>query len=269
MAMDAPNDDSGLLLLGEDFPTFGELHVQTLAGGDVAGAISAGVDPHSPARENKGSPDFPNEDGLFALSRGTRGLLAVADAHFGHRASHDLLRAIARWEDEIPEDLQTLAAALEGLPPRDDEDASESTLLVAVHDRATGAGFGYSFGDSALAVVGPERAEILTSPEPFYVAQRAELLPRVQRAQRLEFRAEPGEVILVFTDGIHECHYTHPETSLGVRQLRRCFDVCGDDPRCLAERIARLAMRGVSGNPGGQDNLALVARRVGPVSRGA
>ncbi len=256
--MNAPSPSSSLLLLGEQFGDYGRVHLEAIPAAGITAAISAGASPNTPALRSKGSPDVPNEDGLLARCEGPRVLLAVADAHFGHRASHDLLRALDTRLDRIPLAPQELADLIESIPLRESADRSESTLLVVVLDRKAGQGFGYSFGDSALAVVGPERAEFLSRPRTTFVALRDEVRPLIDEAESLLFFTRPQDLLLLFTDGIHECHYGSPSTSVGTAQLQRCYASCGNDPRSFAQRLTQLAMRGVGGHPGGQDNIALL-----------
>lgn len=259
--MNAPAPSSTLLLLGEQYGEYGRAHVEALSREGIAAAISAGATANTPATRSKGSASSPNEDALLARCEASHVLLAVADAHFGHRASHHLLTELDQALSSLPRSPQELAEVLEGLPMDDVPDRSESTLLVVVHDRSEGQGFGYSFGDSALAVVGPGRAEFLSRPRANFVALRDELRPLADEAESLLFFTKPQDVVLVFTDGIHECHYGSAQTSVGTQQLARCYAACGNDERCLAERITQLALHGVGGNPGGQDNLALLASR--------
>jgi serine/threonine protein phosphatase PrpC len=237
------------------------VHTEELGSAGIAAAISAGATANTPATRSKGSASTPNEDALLARCEGQQVLLAVADAHFGHRASHQLLRQLGAALATIPRSPGELGELLESLPLELSSDRSESTLLVVVHDRHKGQGFGYSFGDSALAIVGPERAEFLSRPRASFVALREEVRPLVDEAESLLFFTHPQDLVLVFTDGIHECHYGSAQTSVGTAQLHRCYTACGSDPRSFAEKIAQQALRGVNGNPGGQDNIAVLASR--------
>ncbi len=79
------------------------------------------------------------------------------------------------------------------------------------------------------------------------------------RAAFFEFEAGPGNLLLAFTDGIDACHYRHPETSLGPRQFLEVLHEAGARPDAYVRRLTEWALSGCDGNPGGQDNLALVA----------
>ena len=63
---------------------------------ETAWVISVGADIDSPGLRFKGDKSQPNEDGLLLATEGERVLLAVADAHFGIAASHELLLALLR-----------------------------------------------------------------------------------------------------------------------------------------------------------------------------
>ena len=93
-------------------------------------------------------------------------------------------------------------------------------------------------------------------------------------ASPFDFAAEPGDVLLAYTDGIDECHYQHPETSITAAMMAamkaevmaemttaegtRDAEGIGNYTRQLVE----LALAGVDGNPGGQDNIAIVTAAV-------
>jgi hypothetical protein len=63
---------------------------------------------------------------------------------------------------------------------------------------------------------------------------------------------------MAFTDGIDECHYRSPATSLGSAQFVELFDEVGAAPEIYCGRLAQWALDGLDGHPGGQDNLAQV-----------
>lgn len=247
-------------LYGIDHTTYGVAHHAT-AGPQVAVAISAGADAESPAGRFKADPRYPNEDALVALDDGDRCLMAVADSHFGHHASHVLIAGLARLT-AIPSEPSALAAALDGIDgDRGDDDHSASTLCVVIYERAAGRGFGLSIGDSTFAVVGPDRLPVARNRHSrAYVHPGRE--PRIsRRAEAFRFTARAGDLLLAFTDGIDECHYRRPETSLRPEHLRAIFTEAGADPTRYARRLVQQALAGVDGHPGGQDNIALVVAR--------
>lgn len=250
-----------LALYGRDHTPYGHVHTAPV-GPHVAAAISVGADPHSPSHRFKADPDRPNEDALYARDTDRLCLLAVADSHFGHRASHALIERIAAWP-AIPPDLGALRAALDALGggPLGADDDSASTLCLAVYDRHTRRGFGLGVGDSTVTLVGPdETPTALNRHTRAYIHPARDARP-ARRAEPFTFAAPPGGLVLAFTDGVDECHYRRPETSIGPAHLRALFEQTGPDPRAYADALARLALTGVDGHPGGQDNIALIAAR--------
>jgi hypothetical protein len=247
--------------LGKDHPTFGAIHVEVSPDGRAALAISAGADPDSPARAGKGDPDqVPNEDAALVIDEGERVLIAVADAHFGHQASHALLRALGR-APAPPLGIEDLRAFLASIPSDETgSDRSETTLAVAVLDRVARRVFGLSFGDSTVLLLGagshgeplhrrddrfvtPARPQTMLGGEPF-----------------TRERVAPEQVLVAFTDGVDGCCYGDPERSLRAEHLvamgRRARSV-----EELVRGVAESALAGVEGAPGGQDNIAIVAAR--------
>jgi hypothetical protein len=253
-----------LLLLGEAEARYGAFRLETLPSGRVACALSVGADPTSPAMAHKGNPAMPNEDALLAMESGERVLLAVADAHYGTFASHALLRALAETLGDVPAspmDLERAVrlAALEGPAPEGD---SASTLLLVVLRRDMGAGFGFCWGDSTCASVGGSHdGRALCQPNEGYLNPALPWTLGAERASFFEFDLPQGGLVLAFTDGIDECHYRRKETSLGPAQFLELFEDTGPEPKVYAKRLAKWALGGVDGHPGGQDNLALVVAR--------
>lgn len=256
MSLESPRELT--LLLGRDNPAFDTYATRVQRGGATACTISAGSSSASP----KGQLEVPNEDALLVVDEGARTLLAVCDAHFGHESSHELIERFSGLERPVARNPLALFDALLALadPSETARYASETTLLVAVWDRGAQAGFGFSFGDSTLIVVGPE-----ATPQPCnrkssaYVqpCEPASLDPR--RGHELEFRARPGELIVAFTDGIDECNYRSPDTSIQPRHLQAMLTRSGSDPERFVRGLTELALSGVDGNPGGEDNIALIA----------
>jgi hypothetical protein len=191
-------------------------------------------------------------------------LLAVADAHFGREASHDLLEELAGKLPAVPAGGGELAALVRGLAQRDPtaDYASETTLLIAVYDRTARRGFGLSFGDSSFASVGRGgHRRPIARPGSYYVspARPESLNPAVADAFR--FEAAPGDLLLAYTDGIDECHYCRPETSVTPQIMAELWRETGSEPEAYVRRLVELALAGIEGHPGGQDNLAVVATR--------
>ncbi len=247
------------LLLGESETVYKDRDLTVLPSGRVVAALSVGADPRSPALAHKGDPDRPNEDAVLVMERGDRALLAVADAHYGCLASHALLSALAERLTDLPASPMDLghavrAAAMDGRRT----DSSGSTLLIAVLHRRLGGGFGFSWGDSTCTLLGAGLpGEPLPRPNAAFVHPQVPWTLETERASFFEFDLPAGGLLAAFTDGIHECHYGHPETSLGPAQFTELFQETGPDPHAFAERLIEAAHAGRAPHPGGQDNIAL------------
>lgn len=254
--------DDRIQLLGEHHLEWGLHAVKTTRGARSAAAISIGSDPDSPSMKSKGDPELANEDAALVLEDGPRTLLAVADAHHGHRASHDIISALAAL-DAIPGRSSSLGSAVRELEPAHGEDESASTLLVAVVDRAAGLCFGFSFGDSSLVRVSDSGAARINVRHAAFVHLRGP--DRIDPAEAHEFRffCPPGELVLAHTDGVDECHYHSPATSVRTAHLGALFAETGTDVRRYANSLMELALAGVDGHPGGQDNVAIALTRTG------
>jgi serine/threonine protein phosphatase PrpC len=262
------------LELGRDHAEYGRYTLGRLSGRTVW-AISVGASPDSPSLGAKGDERYPNEDGLLVLEDGDRVLLAVADAHFGREAGHELLEELAGKLPPVPAGADELAALVRELARRDSaaDYASETTLLIAVYERAARRGFGLSFGDSSFASLGqgghrlpigsssghPSSGGTRPRGGSFYVspARPGSLNPAV--ADTFHFEAAPGDLLLAYTDGIDECHYREPETSVTPQIMAELWREAGSQPEAYVRRLVELALAGIDGHPGGQDNLAVVA----------
>ncbi|MDA0935454.1 MAG: SpoIIE family protein phosphatase [Planctomycetota bacterium] len=259
---------STLLLLGTAEARYGAFTAVPDAPARTHAALSVGSAPLSVSRLAKGRADIPNEDAVLAVDQGVRTLLAVADSHFGHLASHVLLERLRERVDGMPDLpfapaslVELLASCVGGERPEDDE--SETTLTAAVIDRSAGRGLGVTFGDSSLFVVSLEEPPRRVSPR-----NRAYVSPfdagsfAPGRGALFEFPFRPGDLVVAFTDGVDECHYRNPETSIGARHLHGLFiRTCGETD-LFVDALMRLALGGVDGSPGGEDNIALAVTRV-------
>ncbi|MCP3917042.1 MAG: SpoIIE family protein phosphatase [bacterium] len=253
-----------LLLLGRDRPELDTYTVRSQRGGATAASLSGGSSAPGP----KGAHPRACEDALLVVDEGPRTLMAVCDAHFGPESSQELVERLATIARPIPnralelfEAVRAAGSAVAGserVPY-----ASETTLLAAVIDREADAGFGLSFGDSSLLVIGLERAPLrLNAKNALYVSpcDPASLAPT--RGVELSFELAPGELVVGFSDGIDECHYRRPATSIAERHLEAAWIRCGADPEAFVHDVTRMALDGVDGNPGGQDDIVLAASRV-------
>ena len=254
-----------VLLLGREHDQLGAYTTRQL-GLELAATLSVGADPRSPSRQFKGRADEPNEDALLIARSGSKAILAVADAHFGISSSHGLVKALAeRLQLAWPGDLAELAAWLPGVggSAPDRTDPSESCLLLALVDLADGVGAALSFGDATLAIIGPGAdGRRLNRPSHQYVSPARPDTFALAHADLIRFELRRDQLLLLFTDGIDECHYREPRSSVRPRHLRALYDTKGPAPDSYARALTELALLGVDGNPGGQDNIALIVGRL-------
>lgn len=246
------------LLLGQDHGDYG-VATTVSVGERAAATISVGADTSSPSLQFKGSAAVPNEDALCIVDQGDRVVMVVADAHFGHESSH----VIVDWlynsiRQAVPTDLPELITALASLSATPDPATdSESTLVIAMFDRAAGRGTVLNFGDSTFAVVtaAGELRQVNTKDDT-YVAAGSQW-PAGPYWER-DFEAATGDTLLMFTDGVDECHYRNPATSVTGKHI---LEVVGrtQTPGETTDALALLALAGVDGHPGGQDNIAIIA----------
>ena len=236
-------------MMGIDHVEYGALVVERRD--QLAAAMSVGRDPSSPSLQFKGP--IPNEDALGARDDGRFARLVVADSHFGHRASEVLVDATLRCPLESP-DLSPLGA-LDLL----EDDRSDTTLTVVWLDRLTGVAKIHWFGDSlALRLRRGAAPLVLIKKDTRYVHPGG-FDPHSAGHARCPIA--PKDLIVLFSDGVDECHYHYPETSIGLNHIAALFTE-HPTPADFVTALAQLALTGVDGNPGGQDNIAIVAVQV-------
>ena len=256
---DAGNARGKLQLLGRDYGTYGA-YAATSVGSMAAAAISVGSQSDSPANQFKFDEAVRNEDALCVIEAGDWAGYAVADAHYGPESSHVLIERLHKiWSKIRPTDPAHLAQMIEflrqGEPVRTE---SETTLLIAVYDRKRREGFGISFGDSTFAVVSPQRlATAINARDHRYVtpAERRSMLG----GSVFTFRTSPGDVLLVFTDGVDECCYRQPERSIQPQHIAAIAAKANYEPLQVVTDLSIAALAGVDGQPGGEDNVAIIA----------
>jgi hypothetical protein len=257
-------DVETVLLLGEAHPRHGRVAHRVLGGGRASAALSAG---RSPTPASQAAKFDPNEDAVLVMDAEDACLLAVADGHYGRRASHGLLEGLARV---LTPHVATLHELIERLETPGEEAAgpagpSASTLSVAVYHRRARRGFGISFGDSSVVLLGAEGARFLAEKRARYMTPAR--LPRRARRDGAPFEFEVpegdagggGGLLVAFTDGVDECCYGRPERSIGASHLAALFERVGPVPSSFVRDLAQLALDGVDGHPGGEDNLAIAA----------
>lgn len=257
--MNTPDPRLGrLMLLGEDYGEYGAAGI-TRVGALAAAGISVGSVTDSPSNRWKFDSRVLNEDALSVMEAGNWAAYAVADAHYGPESSHLIIsRLHTLWGKVRPTDLEHLSQMLEFL--RQGEPAStesETTLLAVVYDRQERTGFGISFGDSSFVLVGPgHTGEAINPRDVRFVTTRGR--SSLRHGATFTFRANQGDMLLAFTDGIDECHYRHPETSLRPHHITQVVAEANNDPLATCNRLIAKALDGVDGNPGGEDNIALI-----------
>ena len=243
-----------LIMIGRDYPTLGQIELKKL--GPAAGCISAGQDPDSPSFAYKGDKGFcPNEDGLVALHQENRWLLAVADGHLGHESSHALLDGLAQLA-KVPQRLGPLSLALAS-SDWIETTGGGTTLLVACVDEKTGSVFGMSFGDSSLVTLGPSGVRVRNELNDTYLRGGGHI--EVEAGRVFQFQLEPDSLLLLYTDGINECCYRDPFRSVKLSHLEQLYQSHGTDAVEVSRALMSLALAGVDGNPGGQDNAVILA----------
>ena len=247
-----------ILLLGEDFGEYGTIS-STRVGSNAAAAISVGTATDSPSQQWKFDSNVMNEDSLCVIEAGTWSAYAVADAHYGPEASHMLVSRLDQiWSKIRPNNLEHLAQMLEFLRQGDPaRTESETTLLAVVYDRVERTGFGISFGDSSFVLAGPGHdATPVNGRDHRYVTARN--ASSLRRGNAFRFETNPGDMMLAFTDGIDECHYRSAATSVQPHHIASIASQAEGDPLHVVKELSTLALKGVDGNPGGEDNIALI-----------
>lgn len=246
-------------MIGRDYPDLGEVAQKTL--GPLTGCISAGSDPNSPSFAYKGDKEVcPNEDGLVALRQDGRMMLVVADGHLGHHSSHALLDGLAALAN-VPMRLGPLSLVLSSGEWIDDT-AGGTTLLAACVDETSGSVFGLSFGDSSLVTLGPGGARVRNELNDVYLRGGGPI--EVEDGRPFQFQLEKGEFLLLYTDGVNECCYRDPYRSVNLQHLSRIYQQHSNDGAALTRALMDLALAGVDGNPGGQDNIVILTYRFQP-----
>ena len=238
-----------LLHLGRDHEQYGQTHHDALAG--IHTAICPGAGGGGPSQSSK--RDI-NEDGLLVLSEGDKALIAVSDSHFGGQAGHLVLERLAERCSRIPPSIGGLNILMAGLAQPPDQHPSGTTLTVCVLDRGSKSGFGVSFGDSCAFHLTAESAKHLNLPNEVYLHLDRPVPMDVAQIFRFEFG---GGLLTLCTDGITECHYRSPATSIGGKEMCSIFRE-HSDPAAFNRTLVETALKGVNGHPGGQDNIALI-----------
>ena len=112
-----------------------------------------------------------------------------------------------------------------------------------------------------FVIVGPDRTPLPVNERDFRYVSTADR-GSLRNGLPFWFETQPGELMLAFTDGVNECHYRQPATSVSFDDIADTAAYHSYEPLPSVEAIAQLALEGVRGNPGGEDNLAIIAARV-------
>lgn len=235
---------SEVLLVGADHEVGSRLTV--VGADDLFGAICVG-DERAPTWRSKGA--LANEDALSGRDDGRFARLVVADSHWGGEASCHLVEALhdAPLHDALP----TVAA-------EPATDGSETTLTVVWLDRQAGAARVQSCGDSLALRLRGDQAMTLHELDTFYTSPQEFSWDLTSAAQ---VAVEPGDVLVAYTDGVHECNRGRPGRSVAPHHVAEIYRRAQTLEEFVLE-LATTALVGVDGNPGGEDNIAIVAIRV-------
>ncbi len=253
-----------LLMLGHDHIEYGKISHGSL--GPVTACLSVGADADSPSLAFKADKSRPNEDALLVKRHGDLYILAVADSHFGLEASHRLLERLAErdfpsmgpGEEGARRELMELCLQIQ----RPYEPVmSGTTLIVALYDARSGYVLALTTGDSTLATLSKAGWTVHNQHNNEYA--RLDRLSYPDVWEQVELTLEPGTLLALHTDGLDECHYRKPETSLLSHHIENLWESL---PQGALERrasrfatsLAQAALDGVDGHPGGQDNIALL-----------
>ncbi len=253
-----------IALFGEDHGVPLEYALATVGGdADVreptAFAISVGG---RAVLVKKAEQDVPNEDCLYAFDDGRCVVHVVADGHHGHESSHDLVELLADEFDrrgptiDLIEALERIHQAAADSEPVE----SRSTLLVASLDRREGLLRGFSIGDSAIFLGDLESGvRRVIAPTQHYAAPWDLASLAVPASSRFEIPVRDGMWVVTCTDGVTECEYGSPDTSIQASDIEALMIRAGGSPEAFVDDLAAMALKGVRGHPGGEDNVAIIA----------
>jgi len=254
-------------LFGEDHGNIDQFGL-SVVGGPLSGnsATACGLSAGGQGvLTRKGPSRVLNEDCVLAFDDGRRVIQAVADGHHGHEASHLTVELLAAIVEESGTTLSP-EKVLEQLHPRwvdansGASDGSRCTLALLTIDRGEGVMEGVSLGDSGIFLGNMESGvRRVVPPNTFYTAPWDPGSHGIPPSASFRVPVKSGDWVVTCSDGVHECRYETPEDSLGMDDLEALMIRAGRSPEIFVETAVRLALEGVRGNPGGEDNIGLVA----------
>ena len=253
-------------LFGESHGTPGTFGISVVGGplsgfGATACGLSAGGDAMV---ERKGPSLVINEDCVLALDDGRRAIHAVADGHEGHEASHATVELLGHvlgaagpsiTPEEVLGRLHPLAVE-RGFR----DDGSRCTLSLVMLDRDEGTLEGFCLGDSAVFLGNAESGvRRVVAPNTFYMAPWDLGSLGMPPSAHFRIPVRPGDWIVTCSDGVHECRYETPDQSIGADDLETLMIRANRSPEHLVDAVVRVALEGVRGHGGGEDNIGVVA----------
>lgn len=234
-----------LLLLGEYHGVASELTV--VSSGNLAAATCVG-DERAATWRHKGY--MANEDAISGRDQGRFARLVVADAHFGHQASHTIVAALHDAPLVDPEPALELFGA---------NDGSETTLTSLWLDRDSSELHVHNLGDSqALLLRRGAEPLVLHAMDGFFTSPSHF---NWDLSMHQQYQVLSDDVLVAYTDGVHECHRGHPQTSIRPEHVSSIFEQSPSLEQFVRE-LATTALVGRGPNPGGEDNIAIVAVQV-------
>lgn len=247
------------LLLGERSIRYGQIeccHIDRY----IACAISVGSDVASPSLIYKGNKDSPNEDAVFGCVHEGRVIVAVADSHFGHWASHAVISGLFESRGKL-NSFESIYQVCNSIcdTKHNHTERSETTLALVSIDTTTGQGIGVSFGDSSILRINSAGVLRQNVKNSHYITPNRPLSMEASFANELKFSMDKDDVLMLFTDGVDECHYGYPETSVQDNHIHELYSKYPRNVAQFVSALAALALSGVNGSPGGQDNIAIAA----------
>jgi serine/threonine protein phosphatase PrpC len=246
-------------MLGKDYADHGEVGYCTVSS-NLTCAISIGAKQNVSSLTHDAFFKHSNEDALLAAFNNDYILLAVADAHFGDWASHALITGLAEQSHNIS-DISSMYNILDNLHNlySDSTQTSETTLIAISINRKTRVCEGISIGDSTAMIVNNDYTKRINSKTRCYASPNNSADMYEAMADEFFFQLSKNDCLILFTDGVDECHYGHPETSINDETIHAIYNENSDNSMKFTTQLTKLALSGVNNNPGGQDNIAVIS----------